>query len=80
LNLPLAVGFIVNTATRLALIKLFSYTIGSGKGIHIDPYGNIVPCNCIRIPKINLLKKDIAGAGGHILNWVSKHDFIEDSE
>lgn len=49
---------------------LFPCVIGGGDGINIDPYGNMLPCLCIREPKISALKKDILKAQDEILSWV----------
>lgn len=60
--------------------ELFRCAIAGGDGIHIDPYGNIVPCNCIREPKVNLLKEDIKEAQKNILNWVRTRHFTNHSQ
>jgi len=54
---------------------LFNCAAGGGNGLHIDPYGNIVPCVCIREPRINLLREDIQEAHKMILNWVRTRHF-----
>lgn len=59
---------------------LFHCAIGGGDGIHIDPFGNIIPCNCIREPKINLLKEDIEQAQSIILDWVRAKKFTTNSQ
>ena len=59
---------------------LFRCAIGGGDGIHIDPYGNIIPCNCIREPKMNLLKESIEGARRNILDWVRGRKVNADSK
>jgi radical SAM protein with 4Fe4S-binding SPASM domain len=59
---------------------IFRCAIGGGDGIHIDPYGNTFPCNCIRKPKVNLLKEDIEGAHKKILSWVRTRNFIDNSK
>ncbi len=58
----------------------FNCAITGSDGIHIDPYGNIIPCNCIREPKINLLKEDIKEAQEKILNWIRTRDFTKELE
>lgn len=55
--------------------NLFSCAIGGGDGIHIDPYGNLVPCICIRESKINLLKESVEQARNRILSWVRSKTF-----
>ncbi len=60
--------------------NLFQCAIGGGDGVHIDPYGNLFPCICIREPKINLLKENIEQARGSILNWVRSKTFTINSK
>ena len=58
-------------ATRSTLhAHLFRCAIGGGDGVNIDPYGNLIPCNCIREPKESLFKESIEKANKIILNWV----------
>ncbi len=61
-------------------INLFNCTIGDGDGIYLDPYGNLVPCNCLRKSRVNLLKEDIREARKKILNWVSTRRFDDNSK
>ncbi|MCK4809519.1 MAG: radical SAM protein [Candidatus Omnitrophica bacterium] len=68
------------TENRTPNSRLFPCAIGGGDGIHIDPYGNVIPCNCIRGPKINLFEKSIEEAQKSILNWVRSRRFITDSK
>jgi radical SAM protein with 4Fe4S-binding SPASM domain len=60
--------------------SLFSCTINGGDGMHIDPYGNLIPCVCIREPKINLCRKNIKEAQINILTWVRSRSFTTDSK
>lgn len=60
--------------------NLFSCAIGGGDGVHIDPYGNLVPCNCIREPRINLCRESIERAQKNILTWVRSRAFTTDSK
>jgi len=60
--------------------ELFRCAIGGGDGIHIDPYGNTFPCNCIRKPKINLLKEDVEEAQKKVLDWVRTRYFTNNSK
>jgi len=59
---------------------LFRCAIAGGDGIHIDPYGNMLPCNCIREPKLNLLKENIEEACKKILNWVRVRHITDNSK
>lgn len=59
---------------------LFSCAITGGDGVIIDPYGNTFPCNCIREPKVNLLKTDIEKARCKILDWVRTKNLAGDSK
>ncbi len=58
----------------------FPCAISSGDSLNIDPYGNIVPCGCIREPKINLLKEDIKEAQEEILNCIRTRNFTKELE
>lgn len=60
--------------------KLFLCAIAGGDGVHIDPYGNTFPCNCIREPKVSLLKETIADAREKVLNWVRIRQFNGNSK
>ncbi|MDD5477755.1 MAG: radical SAM protein [Candidatus Omnitrophica bacterium] len=60
--------------------NLFQCAIGGGDGVHIDPYGNLFPCICIREPKINLLKENIEQARDSILSWVRSKTFTINSK
>ncbi|MCM8773303.1 MAG: radical SAM protein [Candidatus Omnitrophica bacterium] len=60
--------------------NLFRCAIGGGDGVHIDPYGNIFPCLCIREPKVNLLKEDFKVAREKILTWLRSRDFTYESK
>ena len=62
-------------ASRQPPAGLFPCAITGGDGIYIDPCGNIVPCNCIREPKVNLLKEDLAKAQKKVLDWVRTRCF-----
>jgi len=59
--------------------NLFLCAIGGGDGMHIDPYGNLFPCICIREPKVNLLKENVKEARGNILGWVRNKNFTINS-
>ncbi len=72
-------GLLPITDYGLAITKIFSCAITGGGGIHIDPYGNLVPCNCIRSPKLNLLKENMDKAQQKILNWVRTRYFTNSS-
>jgi len=65
---------------RMPYHKLFRCAIGCGDGLYIDPYGNLVPCICIREPNRNLLKEDIRGARQKVLNWIRTRYLTGDSE
>lgn len=68
-------------ATRQkSIVNLFSCAIGGGDGIHIDPYGNLIPCICIREPKINLLEESIEDARKNILTWARSRTFTTNSK
>jgi MoaA/NifB/PqqE/SkfB family radical SAM enzyme len=54
---------------------LFSCAISGGDMVYIDPYGNLVPCICIRKPKINLCRESIKEARRNILTWVRSRTF-----
>lgn len=60
--------------------NLFQCAIGGGDGVHIDPYGNLFPCICIREPKINLLKENVGQAQNKILTWVRSKTFTINSK
>jgi len=60
--------------------NLFPCTIKGGDGINIDPYGNLIPCFCIREPKVNILEKDVREAKKKILKWVRTINFTNDSK
>ncbi len=60
--------------------KLFQCAIAGGDGIQIDPYGNLVPCNCIRKPKLNLLKESLKQSQKDILDWIRTRCFTNSSE
>ena len=72
--------FLSLSKTRKPQVYLFNCTISGGDGIYVDPSGNIVPCNCIREPKINLLKEDIKEAKEKILDWARTRTFTKKSE
>ncbi|MCX6795897.1 MAG: radical SAM protein, partial [Candidatus Falkowbacteria bacterium] len=59
---------------------LFGCSIGGGDGIYIDPYGNSIPCICIREPKVKLLKEGVIEAQKKILTWVKTRHFESDSK
>lgn len=59
---------------------LFSCAIGGGDGIYIDPYGNLIPCLCIREPRINLFEKTVQEAQKVILNWIRNKTFVTNSK
>ncbi len=65
---------------RTANHELFPCAIAGGDGMHIDPYGNTFPCNCIRKPKINLLKEDVKEAQDKILGWVRTKYFTNNAK
>ncbi len=60
--------------------KLFHCAIEGGDGLYIDPYGNLVPCICIRKPRANLIKEDIEEARKKVLDWVKVRYSSEDYE
>ena len=60
--------------------NLFNCAIGGGDGIIIDPYGSLIPCICIREPKVNLLQEDVEEAQKIILDWVRSRTFTSDSK
>jgi radical SAM protein with 4Fe4S-binding SPASM domain len=60
--------------------ELFRCAIGGGDGIYIDPYGNTFPCDCIRKPKINLLKEDVGEAQKKVLDWVRTRCFTNNAK
>ncbi len=60
--------------------ELFRCAIGGGDGVYIDPYGNTFPCDCIRKPKINLLKEDVGEAQKKVLDWVRTRYFANNSK
>lgn len=60
--------------------NLFQCTISGGDGAHIDPYGNLFPCICIREPKINLLKESFEQAQNKILTWIRSKTFTINSK
>jgi radical SAM protein with 4Fe4S-binding SPASM domain len=68
------------TGHRIPNIHLFSCAIGGGDGVHIDPYGNLVPCGCIREPRINLCRESVEEAQKNILTWVRSRTFTTDSK
>ncbi len=49
--------------------SLFPCAIGGGDNMVIDPFGNLVPCFCIREPKANLIREEIDEARKKILDW-----------
>ena len=59
---------------------LFPCPIGSGGLVYVDPYGNLVPCICIREPKVNLCRENIDQARNDILTWVRSRTFTTDSK
>jgi len=59
---------------------LFQCTIGGGDGIYIDPYGNLVPCSCIREPRVSLFKKSVEEANKITLNWVRSRTFTANAK
>jgi len=59
---------------------LFRCAIGGGDGLYIDPFGNLVPCNGIRKPKINVLKEDVEEGKKKVLNIVRNKRFGTQSE
>jgi len=65
----------LDSELRAQSCELFRCAVTGGDGIHIDPCGNIVPCNCIREPKVNLLKEDLAEARKKVLDWVRTRYF-----
>jgi radical SAM protein with 4Fe4S-binding SPASM domain len=65
----------LDSELRAQSCELFRCAVSGGDGIHIDPRGNIVPCSCIREPKVNLLKEDLAEARGKVLDWVRTRYF-----
>jgi radical SAM protein with 4Fe4S-binding SPASM domain len=68
-----------HTAHRTPHTAIFRCAIAGRDGIHIDPYGNTFPCNCIRKSKVNLLKEDLEGARKKVLNWIRTRYFTNDS-
>lgn len=54
--------------------RFFPCSISGGSGLYIDPYGNLVPCRCIRRPAVSLLEAKLGAAHQRILDWVSKMD------
>lgn len=68
------------TSLSLPANNLFQCAIGGGDGVHIDPYGNLFPCICIREPKINLFKENIEQARNSILSWVRSKTFTINSK
>ena len=57
-------------AARRRNTRLFSCAIADGDGLRIDPCGYLVPCNCIREPKIDVSRGGIKEAQAAILAWV----------
>lgn len=55
-------------------VPLFGCAVVSGDGIYIDPYGNLIPCDCIREPKVNLLRESLDNARAQSLDWVRRMD------
>jgi radical SAM protein with 4Fe4S-binding SPASM domain len=49
---------------------LFPCSIYSGDAVYLDPYGNLVPCVCIRRPKANVLQEGIERARQRLLVWL----------
>jgi len=52
--------------------KLFACAVVGTSELYIDPYGNLIPCGCIRQPGVNLLKADIGSARNNIASWIKK--------
>lgn len=73
-------GLLSPTSASRPANNLFQCAIGGGDGAHIDPYGNLFPCICIREPKINLLKASFEQARNSILSWVRGKTFTIDSK
>lgn len=63
------------TAIKSRPQSLFRCAIGSGDGLHVDPYGNTFPCNLIRLPEFNLLKFGIKEAMNKSLSLVQNRQF-----
>lgn len=60
--------------------SFFRCAVCGGDGVHIDPYGNMFPCICIREPRINLLEKSFEVANKIILNWLRDGSFSPNSK
>jgi len=54
---------------------LFNCAIGGGDGMHIDPCGNMIPCLCIREPKVSVIKEDVSLARDKLLDWIRVQRF-----
>jgi radical SAM protein with 4Fe4S-binding SPASM domain len=50
--------------------RFFQCAVTGGDGVFIDPNGAMVPCVCIRIPKVNVLEKGILTSRKEILKYV----------
>ena len=59
--------------------RFFSCAIDGGDGLYLDPYGNVIPCGCIREPRINLCRMGLKEARRDILSWVRSRAFTTDS-
>jgi radical SAM protein with 4Fe4S-binding SPASM domain len=71
----------IDDCKSLPITRLFPCAISGGDGIHLDPWGNIVPCACIREPKINLLREEnIEEAKRKIQSWVKTRHFVSNSK
>jgi radical SAM protein with 4Fe4S-binding SPASM domain len=60
-------------------IILFNCAIAGGDGINVDPYGNMIPCICIREPKMSLLDCSIKKARETLSSWIYSKVFTTDS-
>ena len=69
-----------NPDNRTPNPDLFPCAIGGGDGIYVDPYGNLIPCLCIREPKVNLLEESVEEARKIILGWTKNKEFTTNSK
>jgi len=53
----------------------FTCAITSGDSMVVDPYGNVVPCVCLRQPKINALERGVKLAYAEVLAWIRQQQF-----
>jgi len=67
-------------ANRNGNSSIFNCAIGGGDGLYVDPSGDLIPCDCIREPRISLLREDVLAAQKKILEWVRARRFETDSK